>query len=234
MKHLNPAVDLGAESGEDLAVSTAALEARLNALRELRRDTIAELSTQRLTRLALDEAGLLLELERNSECWSIVRPLVDSVIARKDWESAVEALQLLFLSDQAESLPALGQAVWLAVTFPIDPELSLAVLQNVIDDTPSDSDGAAVAAATAAYLVDLRCEGKQHNDLQFFSMQMLGQVARRHGDVEGQEQFDTWIERLELNDPSKFLVRLRNVVDVLVQDEWWIDRDAIQSELPVH
>ena len=40
------------------------------------------------------------------------------------------------------------------------------------------------------------------------------------------------MERLELNDPDKFLVRLRNVVDVLVQDQWWIDREAIQAELP--
>jgi len=25
---------------------------------------------------------------------------------------------------------------------------------------------------------------------------------------------------------------LRNVVDVLVQENWWIDRDAIQASLP--
>jgi hypothetical protein len=39
------------------------------------------------------------------------------------------------------------------------------------------------------------------------------------------------VRRLELDEPDKFLVRLRNVVDVLVQDDWWIDRDAIQSRL---
>jgi len=37
-----------------------------------------------------------------------------------------------------------------------------------------------------------------------------------------------------LDKPDKFLVRLRNVIDVLVQDEWWIDREAIQAELPVN
>jgi len=35
-----------------------------------------------------------------------------------------------------------------------------------------------------------------------------------------------------LNDPDKFLVRLRNVVDVLVQDDWWFDRDALHAQLP--
>jgi hypothetical protein len=37
---------------------------------------------------------------------------------------------------------------------------------------------------------------------------------------------------MELNDPAAFLPRLRNVVDVLVQDEWWFDRDALQAALP--
>jgi hypothetical protein len=50
--------------------------------------------------------------------------------------------------------------------------------------------------------------------------------------VDGQEAFNRWIEDMELNDPAKFLPRLRNVVDVLVQDEWWFDRDALQAALP--
>jgi hypothetical protein len=102
----------------------------------------------------------------------------------------------------------------------------------VVDDTPDDADGAAVAAATAAFLADLRApEGPDRDRLVFFANQLLGRVARRHGQVADQEAFDQWVRRLELDEPDKFLVRLRNVVDVLVQDDWWIDRDAIQSQL---
>ncbi|MDE0713573.1 MAG: hypothetical protein OXI10_01710, partial [Gammaproteobacteria bacterium] len=57
-------------------------------------------------------------------------------------------------------------------------------------------------------------------------------VARRHGNVRGPEAFKDWFSRLELDDPAKFLVRMRNVIDVLVQDQWWIDRDALQATLP--
>ena len=42
------------------------------------------------------------------------------------------------------------------------------------------------------------------------------------------------MERLELKDPDKFLVRLRNVVEVLVQDDWWFDREALQAKLPIN
>jgi hypothetical protein len=61
---------------------------------------------------------------------------------------------------------------------------------------------------------------------------LLGTVARRHSQIETPEQLDHWMERLELKEPEKFLVRLRNVVDVLVQDDWWFDREALQQRLP--
>ena len=62
---------------------------------------------------------------------------------------------------------------------------------------------------------------------------MLATVARRHSDVDGQQTFDKWVIDMELNDPALFLPRLRNVVDVLVQDDWWFDRDALQAKLPI-
>ena len=32
--------------------------------------------------------------------------------------------------------------------------------------------------------------------------------------------------------PDKFLVRLRNIVDVLVQEDWWFDRDELRARIP--
>jgi len=62
----------------------------------------------------------------------------------------------------------------------------------------------------------------------------MADVARRLSNVDSQEAFDLWVEKLELNDPSKFLTRLRNVVDVLVQEDWWFDREELQNRLPVN
>ena len=84
------------------------------------------------------------------------------------------------------------------------------------------------------FLIDLRAEGQQKENLSFFAGQILGNVARRHSQVETQQQFDQWMERLELKEPDKFLPRLRNVVDVLVQDDWWFDREALQAQLAVN
>ena len=172
-------------------------------------------------------------LEKGGEAWPLAREALDHFLASEQWEDAADACEVLYVADQPDSLAALGQGIWLSVTYPIDPEITIGLLQHLIDDTPKDSDGAAVAAATAAFIADIRAtEQPQRDDLLFFTQQMLGNVARRHSEVESQQQFDYWIEKLELNQPDKFLVRLRNIVDVLVQDNWWFDREELQSRLP--
>ncbi|MEN8176454.1 MAG: hypothetical protein ABFS23_11865 [Pseudomonadota bacterium] len=208
--------------------------------------TLAELQ-QQLQRLpeaapALERAGLMLEvarnlqlLERGDEAWPIGRAAFEIFAENHAWEAAADACDVLYQANQADSLVALGNGVWLGVTFPIDPEISVHLLSHIVDDTPDDADGAAVAAATAVLLADVRAEeGPDRERLVFFSNQLLGKVARRHSNVESNEQFQFWVEKLELDDPDKILVRLRNVVDVLAQDDWWIDRAALQDEITVN
>ena len=233
MKYLGDSIDLGAESQQDAATSTVAFEAQLVAVQDRLGEREIELESPQWRELALQEGRLLVALERGPAAWQSGRRCFDRFCDARLWAEAIEAARIMFQSGEQDALVALGHGVWLAVTFPVDPELSVALLQDIIEETPDDSDGAAVAAATAAYVVNLRSEGKEYDSLSFFTNQMLGTVARRHSGIEDQEAFDQWIERLELNDPACFLPRLRNVVDVLVQDDWWIDREAIQASLPV-
>lgn len=217
---------------ETAASERAQLETQLMALRQ-QLARAAEGSTQR-AHMQLEESRLLLRMAREQEAWAPAREAFDTFVAHRDWEHAAASAEALFLTDEADALPALGQGIWLAVTFPVNPEITVEMLRRVVEETPEDSDGAAVAAAAAHYVADLRCpEGdKAREDLLFYTAQLLSSVARRHSNVTDQAQFEAWMARLELDQPDKFLVRLRNVVDVLVQDEWWFDRDALQAEIP--
>lgn len=221
-----------ADSAEDAETSLEKIKQQLAvALEELKAMPENAHPLQR-AELQVKIAGSLVDLNRGEEAFQIAREAFDTCIANEYWEEAVAACNAMFMADQPESLAALGQGVWLAVTFPIDPELSVLMLNHIVDETPNDSDGAAVAAAVASYIVGIRTEGRQKEDLTFYVNNLLGAVARRHSDVESQEQFDYWVEKLELTDPAKFLPRLRNVVDVLVQEDWWLDREAIWAKLP--
>lgn len=226
--------DTAAESVLNRGAEEAALESHLLALKDRLRSVERSGTDQRaLADVRLQMARTLVSLNRGDEAWPLGRAALDQFIALDDFELAADACDVLFQSEQPDSIAALGQGIWLAVTCPIDPELTIELLSHVIDETPDDADGAAVAATTALFLADVRAQGRHRDDLMFFATQMLATVARRHSAVETPEQLDLWMDRLELKEPEKFLVRLRNVVDVLVQDDWWFDREALQDRLPL-
>lgn len=185
-------------------------------------------------RARLDVAELLLALERKEESWEEARDIIQTFLDNEAWQEAVETYNVLFQCDQPASLSALGQGVWLAVTFPIMPQTTIAMLNHIIDETPSDSDGAAVAAITSHYIADMRAPEDKHESLTFLTSKVLADVAKRHSNVESQGQMDMWLKKLELEDPKAFLPRLAQVIEVLVQDDWWFDRDAVREKLPVH
>jgi hypothetical protein len=233
MKFLNENKGLlDADSGDDAVTSTQLLRQRAEALRQ----QIAQLPpgfhpTQK-AELLLELGPNLVDLKESEDAFSIGREAFDIFVDAEDWENAVVACDIMYQADDTHSLAALGQGVWLAVTFPINPELTVSMLNHIVDETPPESDGAAVAATVAHYIADIRAQGKDKENLMLFTNNLLASVARRHGNVESQEQFDYWFNKLELNDPALFLPRLRNVIDVMVQEQWWIDRDSIHAKLP--
>jgi len=228
----DPAVG-NADDSTDAKESTGMLERLVADLRGRLGELSPAAETLRRADLQLQLGRALVRLEQRPEAWAAAREAFDLYLAEQAWEGAAQACDILFLAEQPQSLAGLGQGIWLAVTYPVDPELSVALLQHVVEETPPDADGAAVAAVTAYYLVDLRARDPQREHLLLYANQVLTTVARRHSGVDGQQAFNKWIEDMELNDPALFLPRLRNVVDVLVQDDWWFDREALQAALPV-
>ena len=221
--------DLGADSQADARPSIEALEQRAQYLTRRIGTTEDGAAADRRT---LELAEVLIELGRCDEAWETAWPCLSRFVARRDWERAVRTCDILFRTGRPQALAALGHGLWLGITFPIDPELTILQLRHVIDETPEDSDGAAVAAAVAAYVADIRGSGSRNDDATLAGGRLLNDVARRHGRVETPEEFENWMSRLELDRPERFLIRMRNVIDVLVQDNWWIDRRALQDLIP--
>ena len=113
-----------ADSSEDARESTGMLERLVAELR----GQLAELSPNaeglRRADLLLQLGRALVRLENQEDAWAAAREAFDLYAGERSWEGAVQASDILFLSDQPASLAALGQGIWLAVTYPVDPELS--------------------------------------------------------------------------------------------------------------
>ncbi len=166
--------------------------------------------------------------------WGLAKDSFKLYMEAENYEAAVECCDLLYRADMPGSVVALGNGMWLSVTYPIDPEITILMMNNLIDDTPEKSDGAAVAAVAAHYIADLRLEGEKRDSVMFLTMNMISKVAERHSKVTDQGQMDFWMDKLELNDPDKFLPRLGQVIEALVAGDWWYDRDELRARLPVN
>jgi len=184
--------------------------------------------------LQLDISELQLALDLKEDSWNSARATFDTFIQNEQWQHAVEACKVMYQTEQPASIVALGHAVWLAVTYPIEADTSVAVLNHIVDETPADSDGAAVAAMTGYYIADIRSTEEKHESNTFLAKTILGNVAKRHSNVNTQKEMDAWLFKLELNDPEVFLPRLSLVINSIVEDNWWIDRDDLRSRLPVN
>ncbi len=197
------------------------------------RDLPQQTSNIERAKLELDIAQTLIGLDRLQEAWESARPLVELFIVESEFEFAVRTCKVLYQSDQEQSIAALGQGCWLAVTYPINPTLSVEMLHNIVDETPDNSDGAAVAAMAAQYIADIR--GDEHREnLMFLTTQIVAKVAKRHRNIEGEEMIKTWIEILELNDTDQLFARLATIIDTITADNWWFDRDELRAQLPVN
>jgi len=188
-------------------------------------------------KLQLEIAEIMLELAEGGmpeAAWGLAKEAFYLFMKNDQIESAVNALDCLYRCDLPSSIVALGHAMWLSVTYPIDPELSLLIMKNLIDDTPDKSDGAAVAAVTAHYIADLRLAGDQRDSVMFLTTNLIANVAERHSNITDQGQLNFWMEKLELNDPQLFLPKLAKVIDALVDDNWWFDKDDLRANLPVN
>ena len=221
---------VGMNAGETRSM----LENELILSRQHLRELPADSDPFARAKVKLDIAQSLLGLGRHTQSWETARVIFDVFIEKEAWQEAIEACNIMYQSDKELSIAALGQGVWLAVTYPVEPELTVTMLHHIVNETPDNSDGGAVAAALAHYIADLRSTGEAREDLLYFTAQVLAQVAERHRGITTEDEIKLWMEMLQLNDPKELLSRLAKIIDVIVENNWWIDRDALRARLPVN
>lgn len=215
-------------SNEQVWIENQLINKRLQ-LKELS----GEASNLQRAEIELEIAEFLIGLNKYNDAWETARPLVEMFITEHEFQSAVKTFRVLYQSDHDSSIVALAQGCWLAVTYPINPALSIEMLHSIVDETPDQSDGAAVAAMAAHFIADMR-GNEQYENLTFLTKQILAKVAKRHRNIEDEESIKIWIEILDLNDTDKLFARLAKIIDVLVADNWWFDRDQLRAQLPVN
>ena len=185
-------------------------------------------------KLMLDIAECHLGLDQQDEAYQWAQQGISPLIKNEQWPLVVDACDIMYYCTKDDALVALGNGIWLAVTFPIDPNISIQMLHHIVDETPDDSDGAAVAAMLAHYLAETRSNEKDHKNLTFLTNQIVTQVAKRHRNIEDEKTMQTWIKMYQLDEIDQLLSKMALILETIVDNQWWYDRDDIRSRLPVN
>ena len=111
-----------ADSGDEAEISIPQLENDLAVARKALVELPAGYQPVQRAAVLLRIAEILVDLRRGEEAFDTAREAFDIFVAEQNWEEAAAACNAMFLADQPYSLAALGQGVWLAVTFPINVE----------------------------------------------------------------------------------------------------------------
>ena len=229
-KYLNKGQDIfDGDDGEDVYANEEQLKARLEYFEAQLVEMAEGVAVEDRIKTLLEIGRIQVERYKGADAWEKAFTAFNLAQQNELWELAVEACDVMFLSEGPDALVALGHALWLGVSFPIDPEISVAMLQHLVEESPEEADTRAVAATVAHYITSMRC-GKD-DDLTFFSAQMLASVADKHSHISDQSTFDLWRKTLQLDKPEVFLQKLSNAIEQLVGDKWWIDRDKIRAKL---
>jgi hypothetical protein len=228
-KYLNKEQIFDAEDGEDMYANEEQLVARLDFFEKQLMGQTADTVVEDKINTLLEIARIQVERYKGADAWERAMTAFDLAKENELWELATEACDAMFLSEGPDALKALGHALWLGVTFPIDAEITVAMLQHLVEESPKGADTKAYAAATAHYIVSVR-RGTD-DDLTFFASQMIASVADEHSHVSDQSTFDLWRKTLQLDKPEVFLSKLSSAIDQLVGEDWWVDRDAIRAKL---
>ena len=208
-----------------VAGQSARQQRRLTLEKELHRLDLKD--SERLD-VQLELSRVLLELGEPGAAFAAAREVLDAGIQAERYEAVVLACQVMYLSEQSESTPALGHGLWLALACPMDPELTWKMLRHLVEETPAHSDGAAVAAMLAYFLMEKRAVGAERDRLIFLAQQQVAEVAERHRGITDEETIGTWVQMHDLDDVDVLLERMARILDAITPT-WWFDREAVRA-----
>ena len=166
------------------------------------------------------------------EDWEFSLEKLERFNKSRDWNAALDLLIYLSKKDDHDKLhAAIGQASWLALKLETPIDIVVMSLYNMLLTLGNGHGAAKSVAALANMMTHHRTPDHPDRELaKAQAQQMLHYVSPETGH-ENQEGFDKWTKENRMDDPDFFVPVVMEVIDGLVRQDWWIDREAIQQEL---
>ncbi|HIJ84290.1 MAG TPA: hypothetical protein HPQ00_08810, partial [Magnetococcales bacterium] len=149
-----------------------------------------------------------------------------------NWEEVFKQLKTMSLRfKNTEIYKALAQRIWVGLKTETPASEVVLALFHLLNTLGPRHDVAGPIAALAHFMAKHRTPDHPDRDLAMGqAQQMFHRVCEEKG-VVGEEAFKIWVKHSRLDDPNHYVPIVMHLLDVMVGDVWWFDRDLLQKEL---
>ncbi|MBF0340034.1 MAG: hypothetical protein HQL95_03620 [Magnetococcales bacterium] len=167
-----------------------------------------------------------------SEEWNDDRIAMDQLSREGNWPEVLVILKRLSTKHKTtEIYKALAQRIWVGLKTQAPAIEVVQSLFHLLNTLGPRHDLAPAICALAHLLAKHRTPDHPDRDLAIGQSQQMFSLVCDTFNVIGEEAFHIWVEGKQLNDPDHYIPTILKGLEIMVGDDWWIDREALQKDL---
>lgn len=167
-----------------------------------------------------------------AEEWNEDRKALHTFSHAGQWEEALKILKRLSTKHKNHEIyKALAQRIWVGLKTQTPAIEVVQSLFHLLNTLGARHEMAPIICALAHLLAKHRTPDHEDRDLAIGQSQQMFSIVCDSLNIVGEEAFQIWIKANRLNDPDHYLPMLLKGLEIMVGDEWWIDKDGLQKEL---
>ncbi|MEO5376394.1 MAG: hypothetical protein H7832_01210 [Magnetococcus sp. DMHC-6] len=168
----------------------------------------------------------------SEEQWRQDRQAVILFSQNGQWEEALNRLKTLSTKYRNHHLySALAQRVWVALKWQVPASEAVLALFHLLNTLGAKHELAGPLAALAHLLAKHRTPNHPDRELALGQAQQMFSLICHHQLIESDEAFQAWVQENQLDQPDFYIPQIMNGLEVMVGEDWWIDREALQKSL---
>lgn len=165
-----------------------------------------------------------------AEEWRLNKAAIARYSRSGHWKEVLDLLTLLSKKQKSHEIyKALAQRVWVALKSDAPVTEVVLALYHLLNTLGPRHELAGPIVALAHLMAKHRTP--EHPDralAQAQSQQMFALVLEVRGIV-GDEAFAQWVAENHLDDPNHYIPTVLKGLEIMVGDDWWIDREKLQQ-----
>ena len=164
------------------------------------------------------------------EEWRLNKAAVARFSRNGHWQETLELLTNLSKKQKTHEIyKALAQRVWVALKCDIAVTDVVLALFHLLNTLGPRHEIAGPVVALAHLMAKHRTPDHPDQALAQAQAQQMFSLVLDAAGIEGDEAFGKWVTDNRLDDPNHYVPIVLNGLEIMVGDDWWIDREALQK-----